>query len=42
MTMLGLCSCTGVSLLSTSGASSLVVVCRLLIEVASFIVEHGL
>ena len=41
MTVLGLCCCTGFSLLSASGGSSLVVVCGLLIEVAS-IVEHGL
>ena len=40
--VLGLCCCTGFSLLSASGGSCLVVVCGLLIEVASFIVEHGL
>lgn len=40
MTMLGLCSCTGFSLLLAEWGSPLVVMCRLLIEVASFIVEH--
>ena len=43
MTVLGLCCCTGFSLLLASGGASLVVVlCRVLIEVASLVVEHGL
>ena len=43
MTVLGLCCCTGFSLLLASGGASLVVVlCSVLIEVASLVVQHGL
>ena len=40
--MLGLCCCTGFSLVSESGDYSLVAVCRLLIAVASPVEEKGL
>ena len=40
MVELGLCCCTGFSLVVESGGLSLVVVCRLLVSVASLVVEH--
>ena len=39
---LGLCFCTGRSLVVVSGDCSLVIMHRLLIAVASLVVEHGL
>ena len=42
MAVHGLCFCEGFSLIVVSGGYSLVVVCGLLIVVASLIVEHGL
>ena len=38
---LGLCCCTRASLVAASGGYSLATVCRLLSEVASLAVEHG-
>ena len=38
---LGLCLCTRASLVAASGGYSLVTACRLLTEVASLVVEHG-
>ena len=40
--VLGLCRCTGFSLIAVSGGCSVVAVCRLLVEVASLIAEDGL
>ena len=40
--MLGLCCCVGFSLVVVSRGYSLVMVPRLLIAVASFVVDHGL
>ena len=42
MTLLGLCRCTGFSLVAASGGYSLDAVCGLLIEVAPLAVEHWL
>ena len=42
MAVLGLRCCVGFSLVVASRSSSWVVACRLLIEMASFIVEHRL
>ena len=42
VTVLGLCCCTGFSLLAVSGGCYLVAVCRLLIAMASLVVEHRL
>ena len=42
MAVQGLCCCEGFSLIVVSGGYSLVVVCGLLIVVASLVVEHGL
>ena len=41
LAVLGLCCCVGFSLVVASWCYSLVVVCRLLIAVASLAVEHG-
>ena len=40
--VLGLCCCVGFSLVAASGGHSPVVVCGLLIAVASLVAEHGL
>ena len=42
LTVLGLCCCKGFSPVAGNGDYSLVVVCRLLIVVASLVAEHGL
>ena len=42
LAVLGLCSCGGSSPVVASGTYSLVVVCRLLIAMASLVTEHGL
>ena len=42
LAVLGLCSCGGASPVVASGTYSLVVVCRLLIAMASLVTEHGL
>ena len=42
LAMLGLCDCVGFLSLRGSGSTSLVAMCRLLIAVASLVVEHGL
>ena len=42
LAVLGLCRCIGFSLVVASGGYSLVVMCRLLIAVASFVAEHRL
>ena len=41
LAVLGLCCCTGFSLDAASGGYSLVVVCKLLIVMASLVAEHG-
>ena len=40
--VLGVCCCPGFSLVARSGGYSVVVMCRLLIVVASLLVGHGL
>ena len=40
LAVLGLCCCTGFSLVVASGGCSVVVMCRLLIAVASVVVEQ--
>ena len=42
LAVLGLCCCPCLSLVAVSGGCSLVVMCRLLLEVAFLVVEHGL
>ena len=42
LVVLGLCCCVGFSLVAANGGYSLVVMCGLLIVVASLVVEHGL
>ena len=42
LAVLGVCCCTSFSLVAVSAGYSVVAVCRLLIEVASLIAEHGL
>ena len=42
MAVLGLHCSAGFSLVEANGGHSLVVMCRLLIAVASLVVEHGL
>ena len=42
LAVLGLCCCAGLSLVVASGGYSLAAVCRLLIAVASLLVEHRL
>ena len=42
LAVLGLCCCAGFSLVMASGGCSLGAVCRLLIAVASLVMEHGL
>ena len=42
LAVLGLCCCSGFSLVVEGGGYSLVTVCGLLITVASVVVEHGL
>ena len=42
LAVLGLCCCMGFSLVAVRGGYSLVLVCGLIIMVASLVVEHGL
>ena len=42
LAVLGFCCCAGFSLVVTSRGSSLVAMCRLLIAVASLVLEQGL
>ena len=42
LAVLGLCCCTGSSLVALSGGHCLVAVCGLLIAVTSLVAEHGL